>query len=206
MNPLSMIYPEPRPSTLVESRGTPVSRFGLGTLCIAGALAFAPPAGAQAFPFSQRGSVGQTLAFTDITITYSRPVARGRVLFGGLVPWNRVWHPGADSATLITFSHDVLVEDRTVKAGEYSLWLIPRERAPWTVILSRAAHVFHAPYPGDSLDALRLEVAPEPGAHMETLSLGFPVVGRDDAVLRVHWGDVMVPVRIKAPFRPGERD
>ena len=48
---------------------------------------------------SQRGTVSQKIANTDITITYGRPVARGRTLFGSLVPYGRMWHPGADAAT-----------------------------------------------------------------------------------------------------------
>jgi len=165
-------------------------------------LGFAPPGHAQGIPFSQRGSVGQTVAFTDIAVTYGRPVARGRVLFPNVVKWGQIWNPGADSATRVTFSRDVQLEGREVKAGEYTLWLIPRENAPWTVILSRAAHVFHTPYPGDTLDALRLDVATERGAHMETLAIYFPMVLRDEAVMRVHWGETIVPVRIKAPYRP----
>src|SRR5437762_7356034 len=87
----------------------------------------------QGYPFSERGSVSQTVAFTNITVTYGRPVARGRALFGTLVPWDSVWHPGADSATRVVFGHDVLLEGHAVKAGAYSLCLIPREHAPSTV-------------------------------------------------------------------------
>jgi hypothetical protein len=166
------------------------------------AMTWAAPTTAQGFPFSQRGGVNQTVAFTDITVSYGRPVARGRVLFSALVPWDRVWHPGADSATRIAFSRDVRIEGRTVRAGEYSLWLIPRENRPWTFILSRAAHVFHTPYPGDSLDVLRIEIAPEQGAHMETLAIYFPVVDGDEALLRIHWGRTVLPLRIQAPYRP----
>src|SRR5947207_5959296 len=112
----------------------------------------AGPARAQGYPFSQRGSVTQMVAFTEISVTYGRPVARGRALFGTLVPWDSVWHPGADSATRIVFDHDVLLEGHALKAGEYSLWLIPREHAPWTVIFNGAAHVFHKPFPGHASD------------------------------------------------------
>ena len=159
---------------------------------------------AQGYPFSQRGRVNQTVAFTDISVVYGRPVARGRVLFGdsALVKWNAVWHPGADSATRVTFSHDVKLEGHDVKAGEYTIWLIPRADKPWTFILSRAAHVFHIPYPGESADALRIEVMPDTGSHMETLAIYFPVVQRDEAVMRIHWGETIIPVRIKAPYRP----
>ena len=159
---------------------------------------------AQGYPASQRGRVDQTVAFTDISVVYGRPVARGRTLFGdsALVKWNVIWHPGADSATRITFSRDVKLEGRDVKAGEYTVWLIPRASGPWTFILNRAAHVFHIPYPGEGSDALRVDVMPERGTHMETLAFYFPVVLRDDAVMRIHWGETMIPVRIKAPYRP----
>ena len=174
------------------------------TLLLPAALATPRACAAQGFPFSQRARVDQTVAFTEISVVYGRPVARGRTLFGdsALVKWGTIWHPGADSATRVRFNHDVTIEGRDVKAGEYSVWLIPRANAPWTFILSRAAHVFHQPYPGEPSDAYRFEVTPERGGHMETLTFYFPVVLRDEAVMRIHWGEMMVPVRIKAPYRP----
>src|SRR5215510_3032311 len=125
--------------------------------------------GAQAIPWSQHGTIAQRVGFTDITISYNRPVARGRTLFGGLVKWGRVWHPGADSATTIRFSKDVTVEGQSLAAGQYTLWAIP-DTASWTVIFSRALHVFHIPYPGESHDALRVTVSPEQGSYMEVLA------------------------------------
>ena len=160
------------------------------------------PARSQGYPPSQRGTVTQNIAFTEISVAYGRPVARGRELFGKLVPWDAVWHPGADSATRVRFNHDVLLEGKPLPPGEYSLWLIPRESAPWTVIVSRAAHVFHLPYPGTRNDVLRFDVTPEQLSHMESLAIYFPMVLRDDAVMRIHWGTTAVPIRIKAPFRP----
>jgi hypothetical protein len=157
---------------------------------------------AQGYPFSQRGSVMQNVAFTTVSVFYGRPVARGRTLFGQLVPWDSVWHPGADSATRVVFDHDVTIEGHALKAGEYSLWLVPHEQRPWTVIFSRAAHVFHKPYPGSSEDVLRVDVSPESASHMETLAIEFPVVLREQAVMRVHWGSTAVPIHIGAPYRP----
>lgn len=165
-------------------------------------LAVAGDAAAQGYPFSQRGSVSQMIAFTEIAVTYGRPVARGRTLVGALVPWDSVWHPGADSATVISFSHDVLLEGHEMKAGEYSLWLIPRERGPWTLILSRAARVFHTPYPGASRDALRVDLTADTLSHMESMAIYFPKVLRDEGTLRLHWGTLAVTAGIKAPFRP----
>jgi hypothetical protein len=186
-----------RASFLTDLRGVAVmfaAALGLG----GGAAAEA-----QGFPFSQRGSASQTVAFTEISAIYSRPVARDRVLFGELVPWDSVWHPGADSATRISFSRDVLLEGHELEAGEYSLWLIPRETAHWTVILSRATRVYHRPYPGEGADALRFDVPSDSASHMETLAIYFPLVLRDEAVMRVHWGTRFIAMRIKAPFRPG---
>lgn len=160
------------------------------------------PAGSQGYPFSQRGTVTQNVAFTEISVSYGRPVARGRELFGALVPWDAIWHPGADSATRVRFNRDVQIEGKPLRAGEYSLWLIPRESAPWTVILSRAARVFHLPYPGTSRDALRVDVTPEQASTMESFAIYFPIVLRDSAVMRLHWGTTAVPIRIKAPFKP----
>jgi hypothetical protein len=165
-------------------------------------LAPAASGSAQGYPFSQRGAIEQDIAFTTVKITYGRPVARGRPLFGQLVPWDSVWHPGADSATHVVFDHDVLVEGHALKAGEYSLWLVPREHAAWTVIFSRVAHTFHKPYPGPAEDVLRVDVVVEAASQMETLAIEFPLVLRDDAIMRVHWGTVGVPIRIKAPYRP----
>ena len=169
------------------------------------AIAMAPAQlAAQGYPFSQRSTLVQSVAFTEITLQYGRPVARGRTLFAdsGLVRYGNIWHPGADSATRITFDHDVLLEGKPVKAGEYTLWLIPRNGAPWTLIVSTAAHVFHKPYPGAARDLFRIEIAAERTAHMESMAIYFPMVLRDDAVMRIHWGEWALPNRIKAPYPP----
>lgn len=162
------------------------------------ALIALPCAAQEGVPLSQHGSVTQRVGSTEISIQYNRPVARGRKLFGGLVKWSRVWHPGADSATTITFSKDVLIEDRRLAAGSYTLWTIP-DTSRWTIIFSRALHVFHLPYPGDARDALRVTVTPQSGDHMEVLAFYFPVVGPDSATLRLHWGTTVVPIRIQTP-------
>jgi hypothetical protein len=157
---------------------------------------------AQGYPSSQRGSVTQSVAYTDIAIVYGRPVARGRVLFGALVPWDAVWHPGADSATRVRLSRDIVVEGKALRAGEYSLWLIPRERAPWTLIFSSAAHTFHRPYPGERFEVLRIDLTPEQVSPVESLTIDFPRVIRDEADLRIHWGTTAVTAHIKAPYQP----
>jgi hypothetical protein len=167
------------------------------------ALAWSPAA-AQGIPFSQRGEVRQRVAYTDIVVTYNRPTARGRVLYGdsGIVKWERIWHPGADSATRIRFSAPVELEGKPLAAGAYSLWTIPRASGAWTVIVNARADVFHTPYPGEATDVLRVDVTPERGAHMEALAYYFPVVARDSTVLRLHWGETVIPMRIRVRTEP----
>lgn len=147
---------------------------------------------------SQSGSVSQTVANTEITVTYDRPVARGRELYGGIVAYGQIWNPGANDATAVAFSRPVTINDQPLEAGKYSIWAIP-DPDEWTLIFSRAADVFHQPYPGEEHDALRLNVAPTSGDHMETLAFYFSVVERKDAELRLHWGTTIVPLSITVP-------
>jgi hypothetical protein len=147
---------------------------------------------------SQAAAVSQRIANTEITVTYSRPVARGRALFGSLVPFGQVWNPGADQATAIALTRDVHVNEQMLPAGKYSVWAIPGPDV-WTMIFSKAGEVYHTPYPGEQQDALRLEVRPEEGPHMEALAFYFPVVEGKEAVLRLHWGEVMVPLQLRVP-------
>jgi hypothetical protein len=161
---------------------------------------------AQGVPFSQRGIVSQRVSYTDIEVTYNRPTARGRKLFGSdsaaVVKFGRIWHPGADSASRIRFSTDVTFEGKPLRRGEYSFWLLPQAEGPWTVILNSAARVFHSPYPGAVTDVVRVMVMPERGSHMDALVYYFPIVARDSTVLRIHWGEVMIPLRIRVSRRP----
>jgi hypothetical protein len=147
---------------------------------------------------SQAAAVAQRVANTEITVTYSRPVARGRALFGALVPYEQVWSPGADQATAVAFTREVFINDAPLAAGKYSLWIVPRPDT-WTVIFSTAADVYHTPYPGEDLDALRLDVRPESGPHTEVLTFSFPMVEGKDAVLQLHWGDRLLPLAIRVP-------
>jgi hypothetical protein len=145
---------------------------------------------------SQRGTLSQKIANTDLTIEYGRPVARGRALFGALVAYGRVWHPGADQGTTFATTRDIQVNGQPLPAGKYSLWTIPGADA-WTFIFSRDADAFHTSYPGEARDALRVTVKPEQGAHMESMAYYFPAVDGKDATLRLHWGTVIVPLAIK---------
>ena len=148
---------------------------------------------------SQHGSVTQTVAATTITVDYNRPVARGRELFGALVPFDKVWCPGADDCTTIAVSSDIKIEGKDLPAGTYSVWAIPGA-TKWTIILNRAHPIFHTRYRSvEDQDFLRLEITPRAGSHMETLGFYFPVVNAKHAELALHWGTVVVPLSIDVP-------
>ena len=157
---------------------------------------------AQGYPPSQRGTVSQRVAFTNVSIEYGRPTARGRALFGALVSWDTIWHPGADVATQISISRDVTLDGIAVAKGSYSAWLIPRATGAWTFILNRKTNIQHTPYPGASFDALRLDVVPDQATAVETLTYQFPMVLRDEATLRLQWGTTGISMKIKAPYKP----
>jgi Protein of unknown function (DUF2911) len=168
---------------------------------VAFAIAIAPSVAAQDNPPkvkpSQRGGVSQRIADTTITLDYSRPVARGRELFGKLVPYGRIWCPGADDATTIEVSTKVTFESQELPAGKYSVWAEPGPDK-WTVIFNKQANVFHTRYPAGQ-DAIRMEITPRTGSHMETLAFYFPVVDGHKGELALHWGTVVVPMKLEVP-------
>jgi len=118
---------------------------------------------------SQHGTVSQRIADTTITVEYNRPVARGRELFGRLVPYGRIWCPCADDATTVEVSTGVTIEGKELPAGRYSLWTDPAAER-WTVIFNKNASAWHTRYP----DGKKAELA-------------------------LHWGTVVVPVKIEVP-------
>ncbi len=160
-------------------------------------LRAAQTAGAQVIRPSQRALVSQDIAAARIEITYHRPVARGRTLFGALVPWRKVWTPSADTAALFSVNAPIRIQGQTLPAGTYSVFTIP-DSAEWTIIFSKAHPLFHKFYPKDQ-DALRVKTRPREGEYMETLAFYFPMVDADSGMLVLHWGRTVVPLHIKAP-------
>ena len=169
------------------------------SIVAATAFANASIANAQPTPRSQLGIVTQSVGAARIEIIYRRPVARGRDLFGALVPWGRVWTPSADSAARITLSGDVEINGAKLAAGSYSIWTIP-DSASWTVIFNGVPAAFHLRYP-EGRDVLRVRAAPSRGDHVETLMFAFPMVDADSARLEIRWGTTIVPLTVKTAGR-----
>ncbi|HVS12282.1 MAG TPA: DUF2911 domain-containing protein [Thermoanaerobaculia bacterium] len=92
--------------------------------------------GQPSFRLSPTGTAEVILGDVHVAIAYSRPYARGRTIFGELVPWGEVWRTGANEATSLVTDGDLLIGDAAVPAGEYTLYTIP-EPTGWTLIVSR---------------------------------------------------------------------
>ena len=110
-----------------------MKRFYFLTLFLSSAIAFAQINVPKPSPLS---TVEQKVGLTDVTIAYSRPSKKGRVIFGDLVPYGQMWRTGANASTKITFDQDVKIEGNDVPAGTYALYTIPGE-AEWEIILHK---------------------------------------------------------------------
>ena len=82
-------------------------------------------------PFSK---ISQQVGLTEVALQYSRPSAKGRVVFGELVPYDKVWRTGANAATRITFKEVAKIGGKTIQPGEYAIYTIPRKNR-WTIII-----------------------------------------------------------------------
>jgi hypothetical protein len=94
---------------------------------------------------SPTDTVRAGVAGAAITVRYGRPSTRGRQIFGGVVPWNRVWRTGANEATHLSTEGDLVFEETRVAAGTYTLWTIPSPRG-WTLILNGRTGQAALPY------------------------------------------------------------
>jgi hypothetical protein len=141
---------------------------------------------------SKNGKVAGTIEGVDVTLEYGRPMVKGRVIWGELVPYEKIWRTGADEATTITFSKDVTVEGKALAAGTYSLFTIPG-KAEWTIIFNKTAKQWGAFRYDEAQDALRVKVKPEMAEHMEEMT--FQIEG-NKVVLR--WEKLSIPFVIGA--------
>jgi len=145
---------------------------------------------------SQHATVTQRVGLTDVEVDYSRPNVRGRQIFGGLVPYGKVWRTGANAATKIKFSEAVKIGGKDVPAGEYALFTIPTE-TEWTIILSRNAKLWGAyDYKADT-DARRVTVKPAAiDSPVESFTIAFDDLKDDGATIVLKWDKTRVPVEL----------
>jgi hypothetical protein len=145
---------------------------------------------------SPAAKVVQAIGVTDVEIAYHRPGVKGRVIWGGLEPWGKVWRMGANEATTLSFTHALKIEGRDVPAGKYALFAIPG-RDKWTVILNHDHGQWGAFLYKESEDVLRFDVKPQSGSHTEWLTFNIVPDSRTSAVVEMAWEKVRIPFKVE---------
>lgn len=120
--------------------------------------------------------VKQQVGFTDIILEYERPAVRGRKIMNGLVPYGKIWRTGAGKCTRISFSQDVTIHQKLIKAGAYSLFTIPNA-SEWTVIFNTDTTLYGAYDHDPGKDVIRFTVTPQqPGRFYETFTIDIDII------------------------------
>jgi hypothetical protein len=139
---------------------------------------------------SPRDTVRATLGGAEVWIDYSRPQKRGRVIFGDVVPWNTVWRTGANAATQLNTSADLVVAGTTVPAGKYTLWTLPSQSG-WKVIINKQTGQWGTEY-NPAQDLVRVDAKVEMLATpVEQMAIAF-----EPGTLTVSWDKTKVSVPV----------
>ena len=145
---------------------------------------------------SQAAEVKQRVALTDITIKYHRPLVNGRKIWGGLVPYGKVWRAGANENTTIDFSDAVSVEGKPLPKGTYGLHMIPNQDS-WTIIFSKTNTAWGSYSYDQKEDALRVDVKPRPLAeNKEALEFDFEDLKPISTAVTLKWAKLGVPFTV----------
>lgn len=150
--------------------------------------------------FTKSKSPAETAKFDQngltVQVDYCRPYKKGREIFGKLLPYGQVWRTGANEATIFEVKQDIKVDDKTLKAGKYTLWTIPNADK-WTVILNSETGQWGTNY-DEKRDVLRVDVPVGKAAEMmEQFKIDFAAAeGGADMVLRWDNTEVKVPIRL----------
>jgi len=143
---------------------------------------------------STKQTIAQDFGLGKITITYSRPNVKGRKIFGGLQPYGEVWRTGANEATIINFSENVIIEGNKVPAGEYSFFTIPGTDE-WTIILNKTVHQWGAYSYKQADDVLRFKVKSKSvNEKRETFTMQFNNTTTQATDLRMVWDRTAVAI------------
>ena len=161
------------------------------TVCfVAGTTLYAS---AQTLPKPSPGAeVEQTVGATEIQIEYSRPGVKGRTIFGDLVPFDKVWRFGANSATTIEIEHSLFIGGEELKAGTYSMFATPGKTS-WTIVFNTDTKASSDSY-DTKKDALRVITKPVENSFTETFTLGFDNISDTSANIVVLWENTKVAI------------
>ncbi len=131
-----------------------------------------------------------------VHVDYSSPRMKGRKIYGGLVPYGKVWRAGANEATTFDIDTDVTVGGKAVPAGHYTLDAIP-EQDKWTLIISKKTGIWGIPYPGEQYDFARIpmEVSKLP-APLEDFTISFAQSG-GACTMQLDWETTRASIQIR---------
>ncbi len=149
---------------------------------------------------SQAATVLQKIGTTDLTVSYSRPSVKGRVIWGDVVPYDQIWRAGANENTTFTCTSDITVEGKALPAGTYGLHMIPT-KANWTVIFSKDHTAWGSFFYKKEMDALRIDVTPHAGPKTEQVTYDFADVTNNGATMTLRWAELEVPVKMGVDVR-----
>lgn len=145
--------------------------------------------------------IKQDFAIGTIELTYSRPVAKGRKIYGDLVPYNKLWRTGANAATKIVFSDAVEVGGKKVEAGTYVLYTIPGLES-WEVILNKGLTNWGVDGYKESEDVARFKLEPMKMKNsLESFTMEFSDVKPETCSLDIKWEKTAVSIPIVANFK-----
>jgi len=158
---------------------------------------------------SPPAKITQQLGVTNITINYSRPKVKNRKIWGELVPYgynspnaitgdaSSPWRAGAEETTTISFSDDVIINDKTIKKGTYSLFISVFEDNTADIILNNAPRQFGSFFYQDEYDVVKFKVTTEEVSFTEDLEYGFNNTTIDAVEVYLQWEKLMIPFKIK---------
>lgn len=152
---------------------------------------------------SPKAGVSNVIGLTEVAMSYSRPGVKEREIWGGLVPWDAVWRAGANEATTIEFGDDVKVNGEAIKAGKYSLWLIPAEEGDWTWVFNTKPDVGGMEHDA-SADTLKIMATPRKApAHVERMMFSFRNLQPTSAEVVLSWEMLEIPFKIEVTLPEG---
>ncbi|MBK9762264.1 MAG: DUF2911 domain-containing protein [Flavobacteriales bacterium] len=147
---------------------------------------------------SPLGKVEQVVGLTNVSVTYSRPSAKGRTIFGELVPMDAVWRTGANKATLFTTDGTIMIDGQKLEKGEYSLFTIPHKET-WEIIFNKNMELWGEDDRKEEEDVLRVKAPTAKCNDTETFTIEIADVKDDKASLVLRWANTEVRLPIEAP-------
>jgi hypothetical protein len=146
---------------------------------------------------SPKANVSQVVGLTTISLSYCRPGVKGRVIWGGLVPYDQPWRTGANESTTITFSDPVTINGSALPGGTYALFTIPGKES-WTVVFSKDTASWGTNDYKVADDVLRVKATPrQAAAPVEWMTFRFDALATESAEVVLAWEKLEIPFTVK---------